>query len=354
MAKKLLVFLTILVVCVAVFVACGEPATTTDNTTTPKSETTTTKPITTEEDTTEEPPVSTTPFDPSTLDPKELHRYETDAIWCGPIHAGVVYNERSDKDNSSVKHMAFRFGYGSDNGIFGDDPDYNVPAIQLTKPDCVYIMPCDEFGTSEGEYTKYEVEYYETPNWWEVWFVPKGFTPVDGQSYAITLFIESDDSLGHIYPNTTLFWETWPEEPWTYEAPAEVVSKYGNISEFVPGINDRTQLYYHDTLSVDADGKVKYTIKSDNNPFADVGDNKGISYTRFGKLIINGQEVQIVADSYYTEQHYIIYFTIAGYTFVEGETYEMIFTIEANDQTGDYCKNLNGYFALNDYTHVAG
>ena len=105
---------------------------------------------------------------------------------------------------------------------------------------------------------------------------------------------------------------------------------------------------------VDADGKVKYTIKSDNSPFADVGDNKGISYTRFGKLIINGQEVQIVADSYYTEQHYIIYFTIAGYTFVEGETYEMIFTIEANDQTGDYCKNLNGYFALNDYTHVAG
>lgn len=350
MAKKLLVFLMILVACVTVFVACGEPAETTAPTTTPAGTTT----IKDESTTTTTPPTTTTPevtttIDISTFDPVEAYKYENDAIWCGPIHAGVVYTDRADKDNASVKHTAFRFGYGSDNGIFGNDPDTGVPGIQLTKPDRLYIK---EYGVEDAEYTMYEIEYYEVPNWWEVWFVPKGFVPEDGKSYLLTLFVQSDDNLAHVYPESVLFWETYPDEPWTYEAPPPVTSPYGDIKEMVPDINDRTQLFLHDAnLTVTAEGHLRYGFKSDNNPFADPPADadgtqlRGLSFTREGKVFINGEAYEI--ENYTTVDWWIIEFDIKNFTPVEGTEYEVLFTVDSADDTGDYCKNALGYFALN-------
>ena len=271
--------------------------------------------------------------------------------WCGSSRTGLVGNIRADKEDPSIVHpWAFRMGYDHVNGVFDVDPSSNIHTLRLTTPYCVFIKTVDEVN-----YVQYEIEYYETPNFWEIWFVPKGFIPVEDESYQMVLVIKSNDSPANAYPDSLLYMDLFPEDVWTYEIPKVVPNPTNRFENAVPDFLQRTSLIYHDELSIDSEGNLRYTFKNDNQPFKNAtlsnGDEiYGLSRTKFGKLFINGTEYQIVDHSYQTELGYIITFKICGFQPVSGEKYEVFFSIDPIDSNENYCKNEYGYFVLQDKT----
>ena len=347
MAKKLLLVVAVLVMLTVLLVACGGEEVTTPKTTTTEAPTqqttvdntnTTTQPVVTTTT-----PTTTTPAAPeTTVEPTELDLLIGEGVWLGDIHMGVTIGPKQDKTNPSVEHpYVFHFGYRAEGGHFINDAETATPGIQYTTPKCMFIKNVHK----DTDYVKYDIEYYETADWWQIWASAKGFVPEDGASYLIYLFIDTDADHA-AEPETPHFFATWEADPFVYDAPDPIISDYGNVSEMIKDIDDRTQLFYHDAFTVDTNGNVRATIKMDNQPFAEGTDTPGLQYTLMGKLFINGEVYQIVADSYTPEQHYIIKFQIADFNLVEGETYEFLFAIESNDETGTYCNNPNGYFML--------
>lgn len=352
MAKKLLLVVAVLVMLTVLLVACGGEEVTTPETTTTKAPTqqttvdntnTTTQPVVTTTTPTTTTPTTTTPAVPeTTVAPTELDLLIDDSVWLGDIHMGVTIGPKQDKTNPSVEHpYVFHFGYKSEGGHFINDAETATPGIQYTTPNCIFIKNIDK----DADYVKYDIEYYETADWWQIWASAKGFVPEDGASYLIYLFIDTDADHA-VEPETPHFFATWEDEPFVYDAPDPIVSGYGDINTMVPDIGDRTQLFFHDAFTVDTNGNVRFTFKSDNLPFTNGTDTPGLAYTLMGKLFINGEEYQIVTDSYVTEQWYIITFQIANFNLTEGETYEILFTVNSNDETGTYCNNPHGYFVL--------
>lgn len=339
---KLLVCVAAIVVALCLVLAsCGGDDTTTttpDSTVASGTTAATTTAASTTENTTESTVTTTAPVvtddDPGDDNMSNSEKLMEGRFWI-ELHTPVSVSKRTGTDGKEYEYCFF-FGIKAEGGHLFNDPDTGLPGLNFTTPECVTIN--DEI---------YEVEYYETKDWWQIWFVAKDFVPVDGEEYDIVLFINIDsevhgDNLGGYY--------VWPLELFVYEEPDEIVSQYGDIHQMIPDIDERTQLLYHDEFSV-TDGQIKFTFKSDGDPFNNNAGQPGVSYTRFGKLFINGEEIEIVADSYITEQHYIIYFTV-DYTFEPGEEYEFLFTIEPNDDTGTFCNDSDGYFVLQNYTAV--
>ncbi len=352
--KKLIIILLVAVLAV-VFVACGG-----SETTTTKSDTTTTAAGTTTQTTTGTPDgtttvqqtttvvtttVAITTTTPGTTAPlsevEEAVGYRT---WV-ELHSDITLG--SKKDAQGVEHeWVFFFGIKAEGNHFYTDEETGAHGISYTEGSFFYIKDIN----STEDYKRYECGYYETKDWWQIWAEPVGFTPVDGVTYDIYFMFEGDET--HCDTPDEGYY-IWPLQEFTYTAPAPVVSENGDINQMIPDIKDRTQLIYHDELSVDTTtNKVKFTFKSDGDPFSNGGDLPGVSFTLFGNLYINGEKVEIVTDSYETEAHYIIYFTVADYTFTEGTEYEFVFTIESNDSSGTYCSNAVGYFVLDTCTAI--
>jgi len=344
MAKKLLVALMALMMATVLLVACGGGDTTTAETTTTEQPTINT---TEKGTTTTKPEETTTPKEEEPVTPEttreltELEQLEYDSIWLGDIHMGISVDKRKDKANPSVEYpYVFHFGYKSEGGHFLNDPETDVPGIQFTEPVCMYIKNVEK----DADFIKYDIDYYETADWWQIWASAKDFVPEDGASYLIYLFIKTGEHARDPYTNH--FFVTWESDPWVYEAPELPVSGVGDINAMIPDINDRTQLFKHDAFTVDTNGNVRFTFKSDNQPFTNGTDTPGLAFTLMNKVFVNGEEKQIVTESYVTEQWYIINFQIADFNIAEGETCEIVFSINSNDTTGDYCNNPNGYFAI--------
>lgn len=127
---------------------------------------------------------------------------EVNPISAGEIHDGVRYSYRNDVD---VPGYYFRIGYKSEMGLWQKDEELGKEGIQLTSPNSVYIR---NISKGEIDYTRYEIDAYFTPNWWEVVFSVEGFTPAYGNSYEIALFINTNDNPVHKYPNSVVYWKT--------------------------------------------------------------------------------------------------------------------------------------------------
>ncbi len=354
------VILSVLLLTCLVATACGDSDTTTPKGTDSATSTapTTTAPTTNSDETNpdetnpdETTPEETTPDEtnpPITLSVPEQYAEDEGAVWV-QRHMPTTIGSRTGADGKEYE-WCFYFTIKAEGGHFKSDPDTNESGLAFTTPDCIYIGKVTDESTGTADtYTKYDITYWETREWWEIWCVADGFVPEDGVPYDIYLFFRTDENENHSnYPDTLLYiWDF--EQPFVWEKPAEVVSEYGDIEEMIPDIDQRTQLLYHDTFLIDDTGRLKFTFKSDGDPFANGGDNPGVSFTMFGDLYINGERVEIVPDSYETEEHYIIYMTIQDYEFVSGEEYEFVISIDSNDPSGTYCNNPTGYFIFYNY-----
>lgn len=345
--RQIVVVLSVLLLTCALLVACKDtPADTSENTDSTTTVPTTTTPLPADTSTTPDtPPVTNSPVQ---LSPPDQYIEDGNGEWVEQ-HEEITIGPRDGTDGKKYD-WCFRFSFRSEGNHFLNDPDTNEPGLAFTSPDCIFIGKQNASGDVDS-YVKYNITYWETKDWYQIFCVADGFVPEDGVSYDIYLFFRTDDNPDHSnYPDSLLYmWNLG--NPFTYKAPAEVKSEYGDIEDYIPDIARRTQLIYHDAFEVDAENKLKFTFKSDGDPFTNGGDLPGVSFTLFDSLYINGEEVQIVADSYTTEEWYIIYFTIADYEFVSGEEYEFVFSINSNDPTGTYCSNPNGYFVFYNYTH---
>ena len=346
MAKKFTLFvviLTVLALCV-VLTACGGG---TDDTT-PKADSTTTQPsnndntTTPADDTTKAPD---TPATPDTTDepdepllPNEqlVEDLMMTAPWITP-HMEYRYEVKNEKP---VFYVTTKAEGGHFTVVPEDDPDYpGANGIQLTKG--LYALVRDEADEDTKDYTKYECTSYETAQWYEIWF-GIDFVPEDGHSYDIVWVIETGEK-GATYPSTVHYiWNMGTY--WTYTAPKVPESDFLPEEEFKALTANRTELMEHETTTIGADGQVRFSFKSDNQPFSK-GEFEGVSYTIMGELYINGEKYEIVPDSYTPEQWYIINFKIAGDFIPEdGKTYELVFTVNANDGGAGYCNDQDGYF----------
>ena len=326
---KKIFYILCIVFLLVLMVSCGDSITT-------DSDLTTSNGTTTSADVTSSTTVRLAEIDQFMID--------HDPVWCGPLlHEIVCAPKFNENDNTVAYENTFRFAYDFQNNIFKEDIFFGAYGIQMTEPICVFIK-----NTNDAEYVRYDIEYYETPSWWEVWFVPKGFKPVEDESYQFVLFIQTDDSSIHNYPERVLYFKNDENAPWTYEVPVMVPPEENILLKLIPDLHERTQLSV-DTLSIDENGYLTYTFKTDNSPFHDVGDIRGLSKTKPGKLMINGATYTIAADSYLTESNNIIKFRIEGFVPQKDIMYEVIFSIDSDDTTPDYCSNPNGYFALNVY-----
>ena len=369
--KKLLIVAVVALLALAL-VACGgseKPAATTATTTlagtvgetTPTTVTTT--PAGTVGETTPTTPAGTTaPTEPSktpNADWIDNVLFE-EGQWIQPhmeyrISSGVGEN---GVEYDYIWYFTIKAEGGHFHNTVEDHPNKpNTPGIQLTTPVALYIK---DFYSDE-DYVRYEISYYTTAQWYEIWCVADGFVPVDGTEYDIYLVIQTPDDIydesgevlytnGATYPNTLHYIWTLGE-PWVYNAPEKSESKYFNQDQLDEIVGDAWWLLENDPTTVDADGNIVVKFKSDGNPFDNSTDTKGVAFTLMNELYINGEKYEV--ESYVPEQWYILNIKVKDFTPVAGETYEIIITINSNDTTGTYCK-YDSYYVLAKEVTFAG
>lgn len=368
--KFLVVFLVVVLSLCLAFVACNGDETTASESTNPSGSSsqapaaTSSVPSNTTEapaNTTEKPAETTTdpivipPIEPTNAAEEYMYAEERDYLL---QHMAITVGDHTD--TNSVKHKnSIYFTIKSEGGNFVNDAD-GKPGLSHTIFDRLYIV---DHGTATSpaenpECTLYERAFYETANWWEIWVAPEGWTPEPGHRYEFYLFITGDEETT-TYSTSLYFWNMDEENWWT--APSPIVSSYGNIEEMVPNFHDRSELPYHDKFlfgdEETAPNCLHFTFGSQNqfgdksagtdDTGAEITDY-GVSHTHISKLYINGKEYEV--ENYRTKEWYQLYFEIVDMPeFVSGETYEFVIVVEADDQTGELCKNPNGYFIFYEY-----
>ncbi len=387
MARKISLLVVVLVALLALsltLVACGgeTPATTaptttkaptttipvvttTPTTTTPKAPVSTKAPVTTKAPVITEAPV-TTPAKTNYLGPNE-EWIETvlfeEGQWVQP-HMEYTLNPGKGNDGVDYEYM-WHFTFKSEGGHWGttaeDHPTHPAtPGIQLvTDPVALYIK---DGNNADVDYTKYEISYWATATWYEIYCVADGFVPVEGTEYEIYLVFRTPADT-ELEDGTVIYnGSNWPDtlhyiwnlgEYWTYAAPPKSESKYLSQNQLDQILGDSFWLLENEPTTIAADGSVQVKFKSDGNPFNNESDTKGVAFTLFGELYINGEEYKIEEGSYVPEQWYILNFKVKDFTPVAGETYEIIFTITANDSTGTYCA-YDSYYVLAAEVNFAG
>lgn len=368
MARKysLLVVLCLIAALCLVFTACGDNETTTAETTTEAAETTTeaTETTTTEETTTEATETTTTEVTtteaPETTESKtpiadaieeRMFGDNSTAQWIQPHMAEddiARISSRVGTDGVTREYVIY-FPFKSESNVFGTTPedhptDPNTSGLYFTTPIEIFIRK-----DTDIDFTRYDITYYETADWWQIWVEADGFVPEDGASYEFVLFVMSGGAdEAAIYPDTELYyWDLG--DYWTWDAPDPVDSDFLTAAELEALTANRTQLIEHETTTIDAEGNLRFSFKSDGDPFTSSTDTPGCHYTTFGELYINGEKIDIVTGSFVPELWYIFNIQIDGYTFTSGESYEIVFTINPNDPTGSFCKDQDGYFVLVTY-----
>lgn len=379
MTKKswhLFVILVVVFLLSLSLVACGDSETTTTTAATTQApsttvpEVTTAKPITTTKtpDSTAAPNIETTKAPVITTEAPVTYNgpneqwieevlFET-GMWVQP-HAKYTLGTAKGKDGVKYDYMWY-FTIVAEGKHFDATPE-NHPTnpkthgIQMVKdPIGLYIK---DMNDPNADYTKYEISYWQTASWYEIWCVADGFVPVDGTAYDIYLVFKTPADLvledgtvisnGATYPDTLHYiWDFG--EPWVYEAPAKAESKYLSQDELKDIIGDSFFLRENEPTTIKEDGSVQVKFVSDGNPFINNIDY-GVAYTLFGELYINGEEYDIVADSYQTEQWYILNFKVKDFTPVVGEKYEILFTITSTDSSKIHCQ-YDSYYVFTTVT----
>lgn len=334
-------------------------------TTAPEVPATTVAPITTVAPTTTVVPVTTEAR--SYNGPNEQWIEEVlfeEGQWIQP-HARYTLSPGKGTDGVQYDYIWY-FSIVAEGGHFGttaeDHPTHpKTPGIQMVnEPVALYIKDANDLT---ADYSRYEISYWTAAQWYQIWCVADGFVPVDGTSYDIYLVFKTpaDTVLedGTVISNGA----TWPEtlhyiwdlgNYWTYEAPAKSESKYLTQSQLNQIVGDGWWLLEHSPAELSADGSVVVKFKSDGDPFNNNGDAYGVSFTLFESLYINGEEREIVPDSYQTQDWYILKLKIKDFVPKAGETYEILFTLTSNDTsgTGNYCK-YDRYYVLASNVSVA-
>lgn len=384
MARKISLLVVVFVAVLSlslILVACGggetpatTPATTTDALVTTSPEVTTAAPVTNPSVITMTVPVTTAKV-PVTPIPVVT---QTPVVYNGPneqwieevlfdegqwVKPHARYTLTSGKGNDGVQYdYIWYFSIVAEGGHFGttadDHPTHpKTPGIQMvTEPVALYIRDANDLT---ADYLRYEISYWTTAQWYQIWCVADGFVPVDGTSYDVYLVFKTpaDTVLedGTVISNGA----TWPDtlhyiwdlgNYWTYEAPAKSESKYLTQNQLDQIVNGGWWLLEHSPTTLDASGNIVVKFNSDGDPFNNNGDAYGVSFTLFESLYINGEEFEIIADSYQTQDWYIIKLQIKDFVPKEGEKYEILFTMTSNDPTGNgtYCKHERYYVLASD------
>ena len=359
MKRSLVLTVLILLVCAAIFISCSsekptqttaKPSVTTPSVTTLKSNTsvaitttnssivttannqgTTTGVVTTSGVTTA--PVTLSEFDATVSELTYLIMHE-------PLKLVNYRDPASDEVISNV----FSFSFKSEGKYFlVDDVDDSGAVtrygLSYTKPKCIFIKDL----TNDGEYVKYDVEYYTTELWYKIFFKPVDFTPVDGTTYDVICAIDIDDPDGFHTMDTPGFM-VWEE--YTYEEADPVTSLYiPNVSDVITDINQRKVLIQHEGFALQSDGSYRFSIKTDDGEFSDSGENYGISYLNVVNCYVNGDEVECHIEK--TENWYVIFFAFESGLFSSGEEYEILIALDATD--GGAYTNFEGYYILETY-----
>ncbi|MBQ4120824.1 MAG: hypothetical protein IJD35_02290 [Clostridia bacterium] len=394
MARKISLLVVVLIAVVSlslILVACGGSNTSTTTagtttkapTTTPNPAVTTTTPTTDPatptgstatpgNDTTPNSSVATTPKAPVTLTPVtyrgENEKWIEEVLfeegqWVEP-HEEYRLTAGKGNDGTEYEYMWY-FSFKAEGGHFGTTADDHpthpaTPGIQLvTEPVALYIKDAND---ENADYEKYNITYWATASWYQIYCVADGFVPVDGTAYDVYLVFrtpadtELEDGTviynGSNYPDQYHYiWDLG--EAWIYKAPQKSESKYLSQAQLDQIKGDSFWLLENEPTTVTADGSVQVKFKSDGNPFNNESDTKGVAFTLFGELYINGEEYKIEDGSYLPEQWYILNFKVKDFTPVAGETYEIIFTITSNDPTGTYCA-YSSYYVLAAAVTFAG
>jgi len=282
------------------------------------------------------------------------------------VQPHMEYRLSSGKGNDGIQYeYMWYFTFKSEGGHWGttaeDHPTHPAtPGIQLvTDPVALYIKDAND---TDADYTKYEISYWATAQWYEIFCVADGFVPVDGTQYEIYLVFRTPADT-ELEDGTVIYnGSNWPDtlhylwnlgDPWTYTAPQKSESKYLSQTQLDQIKGDSFWLLENEPTTITADGTVQVKFKSDGNPFNNESDTKGVAFTLFGELYINGEEYKIEDGSYLPEQWYILNFKVKDFTPVAGETYEIIFTITSNDPTGTYCA-YESYYVLAAAVTFAG
>lgn len=256
-----------------------------------------------------------------------------------PKHLDYTLSDWRDSNGVKQKNV-FYFTVLSDGNHFSDDN--GVPGIQLTTPVALFIKDV----TAGGQFVRYPVSFWEPAEWYVLRAAAEGFVPQDSHSYDIYLVFRSGSS-GATFPDTVHYLHD-EEQYFTYTAP-RLESKYGDITEMVPNLDGRTELLQHENVLVNTLDVITLKIKSDNQPFVNDPGNSiyGISFTTVESLYINGEKITV--NAYETVDWYIVRISFQDFTFVSGETYEIVFSLNSTDTSGQYT-DPNGYFGIFTYT----
>ena len=308
-----------------------------------------TTPATTAGQNPETTPATTEPTGPSET-PNEDYLME-DLLYNGePLLKHMEYTCAPGTVNGNDYDYVWRFTIKAESGHFPgttaeDHPTHpSAPGLQLTTPVALYVKDVN----NDVDYTRYEIIEYLPQEWYIMNVVAKDFVPVDGTEYDIFLVIMTGDEFsGAKFPETPHYLWNFGET-WTYTAPQKSESLYFNAAQFDEIIGNRFWLLEHEPLTIDATGNVEFKFKSDGDPFSNNGEEgiNGVEFTLMGDLYINGEKYDIVDGSYTTQDWYIIKFQIKDFVPEAGQDYELIFTIDGNDPTGNYCMKPDGYYAL--------
>lgn len=378
MARKISLLVVVLVAIVSlslILVACGgveAPTTTADaattaTTTTPTPEVTTTpttNPATPGSTTTPNSSAATTPKAPVIQAPVtyrgENEKWIEEVLyeegqWVTP-HEEYTLTAGKGVDGVEYDYIWY-FSFKAEGGHFGttaeDHPTHPAaPGIQLvTEPVALYIK---DAADEDADYTKYNITYWTTAKWYQIWCVADGFVPVADTEYDLYLVFKTpvDTELedgtviynGSNYPGQYHYiWNLG--EYWTYKAPQKSESKYLSQVQFDQIVGDGWWLLENEPTTLAADGSIQVKFKSDGDPFDNSTDTKGVAFTLFESLYINGEEYKIEEGSYLPEEWYILNLKVKDFTPKAGETYEILFTLTSNDSTGTYCK-YDSYYVL--------
>ena len=328
-------------------------------TTEPKTEVSTEAPTTTvapDTDATKAPETTSTPKPSNT--PNEdwindnLFSDTTDAYWVQPHMTYTLRPGKGDdgKDYDYIWYFTIKAEGGHFTNTAEDHPTHpNTPGIQMTVPYALFIKDV----MNDDDYTKYELSYWKTAQWYEIWCVADGFVPEDGAEYDIYLVFTTPDDLydengdflysnGATYPNSLHYiWDLGAT--WVYTAPQKSESKYLSQAQLDEIKGDAWWLLEHEPTTLDAEGNIVVKFKSDGQPFSDATDTYGVAFTAINEIYINGEKYE--AATYETQDWYILKIKVKDFAPTAGETYEIIITLNSTDATNTYTK-YDSYYVL--------
>lgn len=276
------------------------------------------------------------------------------------LHGDISLTAAKGVDGVDYKYMWY-FGFKAEGGHFGttaeDHPtNPSTPGIQLVnEPVALYIRDVND---ENADYSRYDISYWTTAQWYQIWCVADGFVPVKGTSYDIYLVFKTPEDTvlndgteiynGSNYPGQYHYiWNLGA--PWTYDPPMSE-SAYLPQDQFDLIVGNGWWLIENEPTQLYADGSIFIKFKSDGNPFNNNSDTYGVAFTLFDSIYVNGEEYEIVEGSYQTEEWYKIRLQIKDFTPKAGEKYEILLTLTSNDSTGTYCKYERYYVLAADLT----